>query len=57
MLGWGMEPPPKKRVVSAVAWTGTRKPLFCAVETTWQAICTSHKIVEKLLDGLCVFES
>ena len=26
-------------------------------ETTWQATCTSHKIVVKLLDGLCVFES
>ena len=32
----------------------TRKPLFCAVATTWQATCTSHV---KLLDGLCVFES
>ena len=33
---------------------------FCAkiaVETTWQATCTSHKIVVKVLDGLCVFES
>ena len=63
MLGSGcceMEPPPKKRAVSAVAWTGMREPLFCAkiaVETTWQATCTSHKIVVKLLDGLCVFES
>ena len=27
-----------------------------SVETTWQATCTSHKIV-KLLDGLCMFES
>ena len=50
----------KESRVSAVAWTGTREPLFCAkisVETTWQATCTSHKIVVKLLDGLCVFES
>ena len=39
---------------------GDAEPLFCAktaVETTWQATCTSHKIVVKLLDGLCVFES
>ena len=28
-----------------------------AVETTWQATCTSHKIVIKLVDRLCVFES
>ena len=28
-----------------------------AVAGTWQATCTSHKIVVELLDGLCVFES
>ena len=55
-----MEPPSKKRAVSAVAWTDPREPLFCTksavyhatMETTCQA--TSPKILVKLLDGLCV---
>ena len=60
-----MEPPLKKRAVGAVAWTDPREPLFCAkiavyyyhatMETTCQAL--SPKILVKLLDGLCMFES
>ena len=44
----------KESRVSAVSVGGDAG---ISVETTWQATCTSHKIVVKLLDGLCVFES
>ena len=64
MLGWGLlrdgTSTEKESRQRYIAWAGTREPLFCAkiaVETTWQATCTSHKKVVKLLDGLCVFES